>query len=90
MSSRKLFGEQLSLLDLPLLEETFEPPPVPMPLNLSALAWQKTKESFYLKLMNRFMTGRLCAQAVRSHEITRLHQLRQQALAEIKRMEGRP
>lgn len=78
---------QLDLLSYqPTPEEMAIPAPQPQPVNRHALAWQEAKADFYLRLMNRFMRGSL-PQQIKRHEIERLHQLRQQALAEME--EGR-
>jgi hypothetical protein len=75
---------QLDLLTYqPTAEEMASPTPKPQPVNLHAIAWQETKAACYLSLMRRFMRGSLCSQAVRSHEIERLHQLRQECLRAI-------
>lgn len=77
---------QLDLLSYQLTAEELPaspPPPPPIPPNPHARHWQQTKADLYLRLMARFMNGSLCSQAVRRHEIERLHQLRQQALAQL-------
>ena len=83
---------QIDLLTYqPTAEEmaTTEPLPAPKPpkpASVRAMEWQQTKADFYLAMMNRFMNGALCSQVVRRHEIQRLHQLREAALAEIRRL----
>lgn len=84
---------QLDLLSYePPPEEQGDPPLEPLPLepeprpNPHALDWQQTKADFYLRVMGRLMDGSLCPQSVRSHEIERLHNLRQQCLKQIKEL----
>lgn len=81
---------QLDLLTYqPTPEEITAPPPQPpppKPPNPHAIAWQETKAAFYLQTMNRLMSSTQCSQATRRHEIQRLHHLREQALAEIRRL----
>lgn len=83
---------QIELLSYqPTAEEmaTTEPLPAPKPpkpASVRAMEWHSLRAAFYLALMNRFMSGSLCSQVVRRHEIQRLHQLREAALAEIWRL----
>lgn len=66
----------------------YVPEPVINPLSPTiqpsqAELWQQAKADFYLRLMQRFMNGRRCCLEVRRHEITRLYQLREQALIDL-------
>lgn len=78
-------SSQLDIFSLePLPLEPIAPaPPLPQPPNPHTVAWQQAKADFYLRLMNRFISGTRCSQSVRSHEITRLYNLRQQALQDL-------
>lgn len=86
---------QLNLLDLPPIEE--EPPteqaiaPVatlPLePPNPHLMDWHQRRADLYLQLMGRIQQGRLSVEAKR-HEINRLHQLRQQAIATLNQLGG--
>lgn len=50
--------------------------------------WHQTKADYYLRMMNRLAIASQCSPDVKRHEITRLHELREQALAEIRRIGG--
>jgi hypothetical protein len=56
----------------------------PLPVSNPRSQWHSEQAAFYLRLMGRFLRpDAVCSQAVRSHEIERLHRLRQEALAKI-------
>lgn len=84
--------QQLSLLDLPPIEEEPAPvvvisAPVSASINPHELAWLQARADYYLKLMNRYMDGHKCRQEVRSAELVRVYELREQVLATIEEME---
>ena len=84
--------QQLSLLDLPPIEDepasiVVIPAPVSASVNPHELAWLQAKAGFYLRLMNKFMDGHKCRQEVRSAELVRIYELREQVLATIEEME---
>lgn len=61
------------------------PPPVPPPP--AALLWWEAREAYYFGLMVSFMNGR-CSLQVRQHEIKRVNELRNQAMARIREIRG--
>jgi hypothetical protein len=73
---------------LPQALEIAVPTLQPQPLNPHAVAWWTCKADFYLQLISKFMSGTRCSRTVRSHEIQRLHQLREQAKAQIQTYGG--
>lgn len=90
--------QQLSLLDLPPVEDEPEPVthnPIPIthnPLPLTSaerhtLRWLHARANYYLRLMNRFMDGKRCSQEVRSAELVRVYELREEVLAAIHLLE---
>lgn len=89
---------QLSLLDYVPTPEEMQPPAIaeqapepiapPSTANQHAIAWHEAKAAYLLSMIARFMAGTLCDRAIRQHEITRLHQLRQQALQRVKELGG--
>ena len=88
MSTTDDSRQQLALLDLPPVEDASQPLPFAQPNHRQAIAWHTARAELYLRLMNRFLNGNRCSQEVRRHEISRLHSLRQQALAAIKELGG--
>lgn len=86
--------QQLSLLDLPIPDES-EPQPVvthPLPLTSAerhTLRWLNAKADYYLRLMNRFLDGSRCSQEVRSAELVRVYELREVTLVAIYDLENR-
>lgn len=77
---------QLDLLTyIPTPQEIAEPPPQPK----HAIAYHTAAAALYLRLMAKLMRSDRLSQSIRTYEITRLHQLRQQALARIEELEGR-
>lgn len=78
---------QLSIFDVPELELPESELPTPQisaqTLNKNAIAFRQVKAAVYLRLILQLMQGERCSQQVRTHEISRLHRLREQALQEL-------
>jgi hypothetical protein len=76
-------------LDLWSVEPEPEPDLVPVcSKSLAQIEWQRARADFYLRLMGRFLKGSKCPQPVRRHEIERIHQMRQSAIAVIHELGG--
>lgn len=58
------------------------------PINKQALVWREGKAALYLELIGRMMASQCLTPEVKRHEISRLHALRQQALAEIESLKN--
>lgn len=92
--------EQLSLLDLssapaePELAPVVATAPLSVsdcsndrPANRHVLAWLEAKADYYLKLMNRLMDAKRISQEVKTAEIVRVYELREDTLAKFYELE---
>lgn len=85
-------NEQLDLLSYQLSPEevgcTEATPIAPLPApNAHAIAYWEVGAAVYLRLMNNLMKGDRLPAHVKRHEISRLHELREQALAKVKELQ---
>jgi hypothetical protein len=83
---------QLSLLDyVPTPEEIEEPqeqaPPSPS-TNPHSIAWYQARADYYLRLISRFVNSDRIPKHVKRFEISRAYQLREQAIANLKEVQG--